>query len=105
MVKQHWIDHAIFKWDEVKAESNRRKHGVGFEQAVSAFYDPCAFDDPCALVRYDAAHSQEEDRFHLLGMVGTTLVLLVVFTEQDVIRIISARKATRQEVRYYEQHR
>lgn len=99
MVKQHWIDHAIFKWDEVKAESNRRKHGVGFEQAVNAF------DDPCALVRYDAAHSQEEDRFHLLGMVGTTLVLLVVFTEQDVIRIISARKATRQEVRYYEQHR
>ena len=99
MVKQHWIDHAIFKWDEVKAESNRRKHGVGFEQAVSAF------DDPCALVRYDAAHSQEADRFHLLGMVGTTLVLLVVFTEQDVIRIISARKATRQEVRYYEQHR
>lgn len=99
MVKQHWIDHAIFKWDEVKAESNRRKHGVGFEQAVSAF------DDPCALVRYDAAYSQEEDRFHLLGMVGTTLVLLVVFTEQDVIRIISARKATRQEVRYYEQHR
>ena len=64
-----------------------------------------AFEDPHALVRYDAAHSGEEDRFHLLGMVGTMLVLLVVFTEQDAIRIISARRATRQEVRHYEQHR
>ena len=99
MVKQHRTAQALFEWDEAKAESNRRKHGVDFEQAVAA----CA--DPCALVRYDEAHSGEEDRFHLLGMVGTTLVLLVVFTEHDAIRIISARRATRQEVRHYEHHR
>ena len=98
MTRQHRTAQALFEWDEAKAESNRSKHGIDFEQAAAAFADPCA------LVRYDEAHSQEEDRFHLLGMVGATLVLLVVFTEHDAIRIISARKATGQEVRYYEQH-
>jgi uncharacterized protein len=89
-----------FDWDERKNKSNRAKHGVWFEEAQSAF------DDPHARVFYDPEHSDEEDRFILLGMslAGRTLVVVHCYREADsLVRIISARKATRKEIRVYEE--
>jgi uncharacterized protein len=89
-----------FTWDEGKNSSNRTKHGVWFEEAQSAFLDPNArlFHDP--------EHSEEEDRFVLIGVSSTAKPLVVVhcYKEPDsVIRIISARKATRKEFIFYEE--
>ena len=89
-----------FDWDERKNKSNRTKHGVWFEEAQSVFSDPHGrlFCDP--------EHSEGEDRFLLLGVssAGRTLVVVRCYREPDsLIRIISARKATRKEVRFYEE--
>ena len=89
-----------FEWDEKKNSSNRSKHGVWFEEAQSAFHDPNSrlFDDP--------EHSDDEDRFILIGMSSTGRPLVVVhcYKKSDsVIRIISARKATKKEFTYYEE--
>ncbi|MGC1417705.1 MAG: BrnT family toxin [Candidatus Acidiferrum sp.] len=89
-----------FDWDERKNQSNRVKHGVWFEEAESVFSDPHArlFDDP--------EHSEEEDRFLLLGVSSAARPLVVVhcYRESDsAVRIISARKATKKEVRFYEE--
>ena len=88
-----------FIWDPAKAELNQRKHGVSFEEATTAFRD---FN---GLRMYDPEHSDSEDRFVLLG-VSVKLRLLVVvhcFREPgEIIRIISARKATRRESAQYE---
>lgn len=87
-----------FEWDENKNRINLRKHGVSFDEAKTVFYD----DD--ALVIDDPEHSEEEERFIILGL-STQANLLVVChccRESDtVIRIISARKATKTESRYY----
>ena len=87
-----------FSWDEPKARSNQRKHGISFEEAKTAF------SDERALLIADPEHSREEDRFILLGM-SVTLRLLVVChcyrEDEHHIRIISARKATRNETRFY----
>lgn len=87
-----------FEWDERKAASNKAKHGVSFELAVTAF------DDPMRLVLANNSDS-DEYRERLLGMSDKG-ILLVVFTEQHhsqhtVTRIISARKATRKEQAIY----
>ena len=83
-----------FECDEYKNRINRKKHGVSFEEAESVFYDGNA------RLIYDPEHSEEEDRYVLLGM-SSRLRLLVVchcYREEDnVIRIISARKAVRKE--------
>jgi uncharacterized DUF497 family protein len=89
-----------FEWDEEKNRSNRRKHGVWFEEAQSAFRDPNArlFDDP--------EHSDDEARFILIGMssAGRPLVVVHCYKKSDsVIRIISARKATNKEFMFYEE--
>jgi uncharacterized DUF497 family protein len=89
-----------FEWDEKKNRGNRTKHGVWFEVAQSVFRDPNArlFHDP--------ERSEEEDRFVLIGVSATARPLVVVhcYRESDsVIRIISARKATKKEVRFYEE--
>ena len=80
-----------FDWDPAKAAANRRKHGVSFEEAQSVFWDDLAlFDD-------DPDHSAEEDRFLLLGLSSRPRLLVVVHcfrVTADVIRIISARRAT-----------
>jgi uncharacterized protein len=89
-----------FAWDESKNTSNRAKHGVWFEEAQSAF------DDPHARVFHDPEHSEDEDRFILLGTSTAARPLAVVhcYRESDsLIRIISARKATKKEVRFYEE--
>lgn len=90
-----------FEWDERKSLANKRKHKVSFEEAQTVFYD----DE--ALLRDDPDHSEDEDRFVLLG-VSTALRTLVVChcyrTSDQVIRIISARKANRSEAREYERN-
>jgi uncharacterized DUF497 family protein len=88
-----------FDWDPGKARANERKHGVSFEEAQSVFYDDFARQ------YYDLESSEAEDRFLMLGMSNRSRVLLVCHCERssgDVIRIISARKATRNERKYYE---
>ena len=87
-----------FDWDERKASVNLSKHGVSFEEARSAFYDERArlIDDP--------DHSENEERFILLGLSSTLRLLLVCHcyrSEGNVIRIISARKATSRESKSY----
>lgn len=87
-----------FEWDPKKAKRNHAKHGVLFEEASTAFADEHA------LVIADPDHSEEEERFILLGLSGQLRLVVVVhcFREpDDVIRIISARKATRPESRQY----
>jgi len=87
-----------FTWDRRKNSANQRKHGVSFQEAQSVFYDEQA------LLIADPLHSEDEDRFILLGL-SSVLRLLVVchcYREDDeFIRIISARKATRNEARQY----
>lgn len=88
-----------FEWDHRKSTANRTKHGVGFEEASTVFYDDDAqlFDDP--------DHSSDEYRFLLLGLSAELRILVVVHCTREsdeVIRIISARKATLQERRAYE---
>ena len=88
-----------FEWDPYKAESNYRKHGVSFEEAQTVF------DDDDARLIHDPEHSLEEDRYILLGISQVLRLLIVchVYRENDeVIRIISARLATKSERRQYE---
>ena len=89
-----------FTWDDAKARSNTKKHGVSFAEAQSAFSDERAriIDDP--------DHSDDEDRFVLLGMSAKPRLLIVVSAYRDQeakIRIISARKAMPQERALYNQ--
>ena len=87
-----------FTWDEAKDRENWRKHGVSFEEARTVFYDEHA------LRFFDPDHSQQEERFLMLGMSLRLRILIVChcFREDDsVIRIISARKATRGERNHY----
>ena len=86
----------MFEWDARKAAVNRVKHGVSFEEAATVFGDPDALDGP------DLRHSEEESRFLRLGRAATGRVLIVAHTvrrevDDEKIRIISARRATRKE--------
>ena len=88
-----------FEWSQPKARANLRKHGVSFEEAKSVFYDEYArqfFDDE---------HSKDEERFILLGKSNRSRILIVCHCEREsgnIIRIISARKATARERKFYE---
>jgi uncharacterized DUF497 family protein len=91
-----------FEWDDKKNASNIRKHGVSFDDAESCF------EDDFAEVFPDHRHSENEERFVLLGMSLTLKTLVVIFTERSTSskdeicnRIISARKATKNEFQYY----
>jgi hypothetical protein len=87
-----------FEWDPVKSTANRAKHGVSFEEAATVF------EDESGLLILDPAHSESEDRFVLLGISSRARVLVVVHCyreSESVIRIISARKATRREHTQY----
>jgi len=88
-----------FEWDERKSQANLAKHGIDFRTAS------LAFDDPFALTMRDELHSDDESRFIMLAAIGTGAILFVVFTvpSQDVIRLISARAATRREKEIYEE--
>ena len=87
-----------FEWNRAKDLANQKKHGVSFAEAKSVFFDEYAvqFDDE--------EHSEEEDRFIMLGMSNESRALVVCHCERDegnIIRIISARKATRRERAFY----
>jgi uncharacterized protein len=87
-----------FDWDDLKAKANERKHGVSFEEARTVFYDENA------RLRYDSDHSLNEERYILLGISSSLRLVIVCHVyrkENGMIRIISARKATKQEVQQY----
>ena len=87
-----------FEWDDNKNEINKKKHKISFDEAITVF------DDAEALVIDDPEHSQEEDRFIILGLSNKSNLLVVChcYRESDtVIRIISARKSTRNETKQY----
>lgn len=87
-------------WDEQKAKSNFEKHGVRFEEAQIIWADPCSIE------YFDPENSHREERFIRIGHNPFRGILMVVFCEnenQEIIRIISARKATNQEKKEYEE--
>lgn len=92
-----------FDWDANKARANLKKHRVSFRLAASVFRDPLA------LTIFDEEHSDDEERWVMLGRAQNGQTLVVVHTSESIsatelrIRIISARKADRQELRDYEQ--
>ena len=88
-----------FEWDTVKAASNQKKHGVSFEEAQSVFYDEFAVQF------FDEESSELEDRFLMLGFSDEARLLIICHCERNqsnTIRIISARKATKIEGKYYQ---
>ena len=86
-----------FEWDARTATANLKKHGISFEEAKSVFFDERAklIDDP--------DHSEDEDRFILLGLSHSLRIVVVChcYRDENVIRIISARKATVRELKEY----
>ena len=85
-----------FEWNIQKNEINKKKHGLAFEDAI------LIFDDPYLLERYDAKHSDYEDRFTAIGTVCGILPAVVSYTyRENKTRIISARYATKKEERFY----
>ena len=89
-----------FTWDLKKNSANIKKHGVSFEEAKSVFYDDNA------RLMHDPDHSDEEERFLLLGLSERLNILIVCHCyreENEIIRIISARKATRSEKKQYQE--
>jgi len=89
-----------FEWDPTKAENNIRKHGISFDEAVTVFKDPLAF------IFDDEAHSGEEHREIIIGVSALRRMILVCFVErlEDIVRIITTRPATRQEIKDYEKN-
>jgi uncharacterized DUF497 family protein len=88
----------VFEWDSAKAEENRRKHGVTFDEAASAFADTLS------MTILDPDHSETEERFVLVGLSARNRLVVVVHTERDDrVRIVSARLASSHERRDYEQ--
>lgn len=88
-----------FEWDETKNETNIKKHGIRFETAKEVFEDPCVLQVPERIVG-------GEERWQAYGSIDSTVILMVAYTitddgENEVIRIISARKATPAEKRKY----
>lgn len=95
------MSHLTFEWDERKNASNKKKHGVSFDEAKSVF------TDQFARLISDPDHSDDEDRFILLGTSIHSRLLIVChcIRANDSIRIISARKADKQEREIYEGYR
>ncbi len=89
----------VFSWDPGKAARNDKFHGVTFSEAATVFTDPLACEDT------DIAHSVKEIRYCVIGMSKKGNLLYVVFTEEQEnnIRIISARKAEKYEIKRYEE--
>ena len=88
-----------FEWDATKATSNKKKHGVSFVEAQSVFYDEFAVQF------FDEDNSVSENRFLMLGFSDEARLLIFCHCERDegnIVRIISARKATKNEGNYYQ---
>jgi uncharacterized DUF497 family protein len=93
----------LFRWDETKAASNKRKHGITFDDATHVFEDPYAIFEMDRIVEGEA-------RWQTLGSVDKATLLLVAYTiheegQDEIVRIISARRATRTERKRYGQNR
>ncbi len=87
-----------FEWDENKEQINIKKHKIDFNEATSVFYDDFAIEF------FDMKNSEEEDRFLLLGISSKMKILLICHCHKEkdsIIRIISARKATKKETKFY----
>jgi uncharacterized protein len=87
-----------FEWDKNKNAANKKKHNISFEEARTVFYDENA------ILFFDEEHSDEEERYILLGYSENMKILVVChfyIQNKEVIRIYSARKATKNERRYY----
>jgi len=89
----------LFEWDDDKGKANLKKHKVGFAEAKTVF------NDPLLITFLDDEHSKEEDRLISIGTSSSSRILLAVHTErkENVIRIISCRKATASERKRYEE--
>ena len=93
--------HYNFEWDPIKAKSNFQKHKVSFKRAAEIFLDPFM------LSIYDKQHSELEDRWITIGKDSNNIPIVVIHTfrevnsEDSIIRIISARKATKKEAKHY----
>lgn len=88
---------SAFEWNPTKAAGNLAKHGVAFEEAKTVF------DDPMFITFVDDEHSVDEERYVTVGISGRGRLLVVAHTDREEgMRIISARKATKKEVSYYE---
>jgi uncharacterized DUF497 family protein len=86
-----------FEWDEAKAESNERKHGVSFIEAMTVFADPLS------LTGHDPDHSDDEDRYITMGLSAAERLLVISHAERgERVRLINARTATRREQKDYE---
>jgi uncharacterized DUF497 family protein len=89
-----------FEWDKSKAEVNLKKHVVSFDEAKTVF------GDPFARITEDQTHSQDEQRWHIIGTSNRNRIIVVAYTEgKDFIRIITARKAEPSERKRYEKIR
>jgi uncharacterized DUF497 family protein len=94
-----------FDWDPAKARQNLQKHGVSFERAARVFLDPYAISI------FDESHSENEDRWITIGAEANDVLLVVVHTfriidtEVSLLRLISARKATKKEAHQYHERR
>ena len=87
-----------FQWDPAKARSNLQKHQVDFEEASTIF------DDPQFITFLDEEHSADEERYITIGLSNKSRLLMVAHTERDdTIRIISARKVTKNEEKFYQE--
>ncbi len=92
------MKYIAFEWDKNKNILNQKKHGITFEESKTVFYD-----DYARLIN-DPDHSSIEDRFILLGLSSNFRILTVIHTyrkNDEIIRIISARKATKNEIKHY----
>lgn len=87
------------EWDENKNQKNIKNHGISFEQAKYVFADPLYVEF------YDGKHSDDEDRYIILGKVSKVLMVIVTYrANNSIVRIVSAREATKKEVRLYEEN-
>ena len=95
------VEFCGFEWDRIKNEAHKKKHGISFENAIRVS------NDPCLLEKYDALHSShDEERYASLGLLDGIVILFISHTDRNgKIRIISARKAVKKEVKEYERHR
>lgn len=89
-----------FSWDPRKADSNLRKHRIAFDEAITVF------SDPLAMIFDDISHTENEHREIIIGTSVLRRIILVCFVErtEDTIRIISARRATKYEIKDYEEN-
>ena len=88
-----------YEWDQAKYLENIKKHKVSFEQAT------IALEDPCRLCFYDETHSLNEDRYIILGNAERRILFVsIVWVDEDTVRIVSARRASRNEMEAYNEN-